>query len=1373
MRKTKLLLALFALIVGGNSLWAQASYNHTYTVGAEVSAGGDFFLYNIGQGQFLTSGLNYGTRATVDNSGRVLTLTVNGSGYNIYTNFVSLNNRGENTRKAGYLTTNGYVDTGSSDAAWVFTPVEVPGYTNAYTIKNSDTQFLFFDAVNTDPGCPVNVGSNTGNNYSYWLLIPRATREEAGDYTHYLINTQMNAAWEYKTWGGSTVWDDNAIVAPGGKVSNRCGEKYHAVVDIYQSISETVPNGKYRLYVQGFYRQDDGKTQDAPDLYANSNTNSIGVLTGTENSMDDASDSFTAGKYANNSVETVVTNGSLRVGINITGGNQWVIFDNFVLDYVDPFISVIATEIPAATATTLTADKWYKFIAASNDNYTFATTTISDIDYTTTDQLLSEATGSVATATMALTEGTTYYLKSTSTQSLTITPQTFTYTVGDATPSVADTKYTQSKTFTLTFESANTDDPDATFHILDASKITVNSSIASASVTDNVLTITLADALTVSTDYVISVAAGAVGYKAGEANSAISITVKTPNLFDGIFYMATTDGTKFVSRGGDSSTESVLDKYGLPVSITTDTNNKSLVKFLEGDYYLYAGSKSVYSDKSYSAGGDNIKWTIASYSGGYSFYTGRDRSEETNKGNYIAAGTGVESGKEAATFAESAYAWTLKTKAERDAIVNTYPNANKSNVIADAGISTTAAEFESWLATNRAAKDKTSEVGTAKFAGDHGDWTWTRASGAEGDATYGTDWTEAFQTSGTWTQTIEDLPAGIYKVTVNGFERKVGYAVCNTLGAEGYEPVIAYFKANDEQLPLKSWYSDKTGTNNPNNTSQAATAFNNDKYKNTLYTYVEDSGDGTGSLTLTIGKQDKVGGSWLLFNNVTLTYYDTAVSDEDATAILAEATTEMAKPMKASLYQALATAKSTFDGSKTVPNYNALRTAIDNTATSIASYAAMKTNYLDKIAELLATTNVYSTTSDAYIEYAGYKDAYDNYKIGGTADVENATANALSYKKAGSGGTARYTESTGTALLVPGWKINGNDATTTGSGFYINSWSSESAGEGDAADFANPFYEMWVSSGSLAASILTKTITGLTANALYEVTAKVRVQYSSKVDGSITMTIGDGKAVDLTTGKKIGDTNRYIKSFIAFGKADNDGNLTITITINESSGISWLAFRDVNYAASIAEAVTISETATEAPAAKYANVTLTRTLSASYWNSFSVPFDAAIPSGWEVKEFASATDNVITFTDATSFEAGKPYLVKPDADAVNPTFNGVIVENTSGETEGTGDYKFAAQIYNKALATDGTIAYLATDGTIKKLTSGGIKGLRAYFIIPASGAPARISFGDETTGIKSIDNKMQANDAIYDMQGRKVTSVKKGIYVVNGKKIIK
>ena len=74
--------------------------------------------------------------------------------------------------------------------------------------------------------------------------------------------------------------------------------------------------------------------------------------------------------------------------------------------------------------------------------------------------------------------------------------------------------------------------------------------------------------------------------------------------------------------------------------------------------------------------------------------------------------------------------------------------------------------------------------------------------------------------------------------------------------------------------------------------------------------------------------------------------------------------------------------------------------------------------------------------------------------------------------------------------------------------------------------------------------------------------------------------------------------------------------------------------------------------------------------------------------------------------------------------------------------------------------------------------AGNIAGGKAYLQLPTSEIPAnsrplKLSFTDEEiTGINTAQNKMNSSSDFYDLQGRKVKSPVKGLYVVNGKKVI-
>ena len=256
------------------------------------------------------------------------------------------------------------------------------------------------------------------------------------------------------------------------------------------------------------------------------------------------------------------------------------------------------------------------------------------------------------------------------------------------------------------------------------------------------------------------------------------------------------------------------------------------------------------------------------------------------------------------------------------------------------------------------------------------------------------------------------------------------------------------------------------------------------------------------------------------------------------------------------------------------------------------------------------------------------------------------------------------------------------------------------------------------------------------------------------------------------------DTN-YKTSMLSqtmFFKTGDAGNYVLTLAGNYN--IVWT---DVSLVKVADTDVVIDEASTTAPEiAYYQTVTLTRTLKSSQWNGFSVPFGFTVAGsaldGAEVKQWKSVNENEITLEDATTIVAGNPYLVKPASDIVNPTFSGVNVTNPEEVVKGDGDYKFKAHLYNTALATDGSVAYVSTsDSSIKKLTSGSIKGLRSIFNIP-TGTHVKalvIQFEDSTDGILTVDAEGNiVEGAIYNLAGQRISAPQKGVNIINGKKVL-
>ena len=252
---------------------------------------------------------------------------------------------------------------------------------------------------------------------------------------------------------------------------------------------------------------------------------------------------------------------------------------------------------------------------------------------------------------------------------------------------------------------------------------------------------------------------------------------------------------------------------------------------------------------------------------------------------------------------------------------------------------------------------------------------------------------------------------------------------------------------------------------------------------------------------------------------------------------------------------------------------------------------------------------------------------------------------------------------------------------------------------------------------------------------------------------------------------------------------DDSKTATIKVNVPGFSPLGWCLFN--NFALTeYAKKVTIDEAATTAPeACDFANVTLTRTLQPEIWNTVSLPFaldrDQIAASALKdatIYAFSESDASNITFESAYTIEAGKPYLVKlPDESVAiqNPTFTGVTVEATEGETEGTeGNVLFVGQTYNKSLAGVDDVCYLSTNGKVKQLAANGaIKGLRAYFIVPDAqqqSSGVKLFFNSVEDGIQTIANGQlpTANSPLYNLSGQRVNNAQKGIYILNGKKIL-
>lgn len=296
---------------------------------------GQFLLYNVGAKQYLCPGNAWGTHASVGNVGMMVELVPQNDGtYRVST-------------KPYYnsdlcLGDNAYVDN-NGKGTYSFEKVEGVEEPTYKLVCKSNT--LYWSGKGTDLSFDANGPAAGSEANGQWRLIKigteDATEEKPQDVSYLITNPDFDIIRNengnkrhLRGWEGEPT------------ANNSCAERYNMNFDVYQE-KTGLPNGRYRLSCQGFYRAGGGDSKDKDTknaiLYANAEETPLmnileeeGNYSVKPNNMAQAQESFSAGLYKNNSVEVTVVDGTLRFGIKkskqITA--DWTIFDTFRLEYL-------------------------------------------------------------------------------------------------------------------------------------------------------------------------------------------------------------------------------------------------------------------------------------------------------------------------------------------------------------------------------------------------------------------------------------------------------------------------------------------------------------------------------------------------------------------------------------------------------------------------------------------------------------------------------------------------------------------------------------------------------------------------------------------------------------------------------------------------------------------------------------------------------------------------------------------------------------------------------------------------------------------------------------------------------------------------------
>ena len=644
------------------------------------------------------------------------------------------------------------------------------------------------------------------------------------------------------------------------------------------------------------------------------------------------------------------------------------------------------------------------------------------------------------------------------------------------------------------------------------------------------------------------------------------------------------------------------------------------------------------------------------------------------------------------------------------------------------------------------------------------------------------------------TQTLTDLPIGLYRLSAQ----------------------VSSSTGNSEVLHLTSSIGDsRVGFGNSGMAvADAATKWAQDKEANRVYTGNVLVIDGTATIGMNRNNQrngevyfdnfrlEKVGDGFIELADMYANLKNEAEAiDKDA----------LASELKTRLETALTATPSTSE--EYVSAYTSLNAVID-LCNAYISECPIETliETCEAYSQNSASTSATKATFDAAIAAAeavdlstvdinGLREAYNALEAARQAFVQNAVPT----------GEQKFDV---TFMYLQNADVTGlNQATPLANIGWYTELESGNLQTNNTANSAGPsqFIEVYTFGTAQVGWVLYQDVT--LPQGEYQLTAEAFASTPSNV----CIYAGENKGTQIAQSATTFDVRSNLS--VDFTATGDVIRLGLKAETDNKSGWCGLNNMKIYWEAPEATALTLNEVnAYSVTSDTYANVTMTRAMSAKLdgeetakWNTFCVPFDMTadqltankITKVVQLTAAETTADNGInlTSTDVTDgVKAGVPYLVQVSEDVTEITAEGVYVTAAApaAQTIGTaGDYT-VAMTGNYSATTVPTDAYFISGNTFYVADAEAtvtLKGFRAYITLTDdSGEPAQANVrtisidgnteGDGTTGIDGVAGETAGQLVdVYTLSGVKVKGgvkasealdgLQRGVYIVNGKKIIK
>ena len=238
-----------------------------------------------------------------------------------------------------------------------------------------------------------------------------------------------------------------------------------------------------------------------------------------------------------------------------------------------------------------------------------------------------------------------------------------------------------------------------------------------------------------------------------------------------------------------------------------------------------------------------------------------------------------------------------------------------------------------------------------------------------------------------------------------------------------------------------------------------------------------------------------------------------------------------------------------------------------------------------------------------------------------------------------------------------------------------------------------------------------------------------------------------------------------------------------------ADGLIYYIINDADYKAEAGKTFNLKENK------EGVNIVYKRTFSHDGWQVLYVPFDIPVSLTQDKFEVYSITDigDVVELEQVTNgtltLKAHTPYIIKVHANKVNEELyisgaGATTLYKPANEpyTATYGDYTINGTY--SSMAIDAESQYVLTNGLWCQLSQTAVDSnnnilgaFRVYLTANGENTPSEVRFVINNSDATAIDELKAENGnvkaEVYDLSGRRVEKAVKGIFVVNGKKVIK